>query len=201
MKHDWYLQAMGIDQYDLNTQSDWDELQRQVATCQSCPLHATRTQTVFGVGSKTAEIVFIGEAPGQQEDLQGEPFVGRAGQLLNQMLFAIGLKREDIYITNILKCRPPNNRDPNPEEVKHCMPFLKKQLQLLKPKLIVSLGRISAQYLLESNLSLSRLRNQQHVYKEGQIPLIATYHPAYLLRTPADKAKAWEDFVRIKNFS
>lgn len=201
--NDWYLQNMGIVRYQCKDRTmpfNWDTLQRQVASCIACPLHKTRTQTVFGVGNQHAKIVFVGEAPGEQEDLQGEPFVGRAGQLLDQMLMAIGLTRYQIYIANILKCRPPQNRDPKPEEQQCCTPFLLQQLQLIQPKLIVSLGRISAQYLLQSNLSLSRLRNQLHCYSAANIPLLVTYHPAYLLRTPADKAKAWEDFVKIKKF-
>ncbi len=211
---DWYLQTMGIQTYSdklgYNTaeidipKSDfsqtWESLRQRVANCTTCPLHQTRTQTVFGVGSTQAKLVFVGEAPGQQEDLKGEPFVGRAGQLLDQMLLAIGLKREDIYIANILKCRPPNNRDPKPEEQQCCTPFLLEQLKLLNPKLIISLGRISAQYLLQSNLPLGRLRMQQHVYSSYHIPLLVTYHPAYLLRSPADKAKAWEDLLKIKRF-
>lgn len=205
--HDWYLQSMGIQNYiektavvQRNPTEEWDDLKKRVATCTACPLHQTRTQTVFGVGSHQAKIVFIGEAPGQQEDLKGEPFVGRAGQLLDQMIRAIGLKREDVYIANILKCRPPNNRDPKPEEQQCCTPFLLEQLNLLNPKLIVSLGRIAAQYLLQSSESLARLRAKTHSYSAQNIPLLVTYHPAYLLRTPADKAKAWEDLLKIKPF-
>jgi len=204
----WYLQSIGIQTYEkrfevLETPQSsieitWDALQQQVQNCTKCPLHETRTQTVFGVGSRTAELVFVGEAPGQQEDLKGEPFVGRAGQLLDQMLLAIGLKREQVYIANILKCRPPNKRDHQPAEQACCPPYLLQQLKLLQPKVIVALGRISAQYLLKSNLSLSRLRNQKHIYSEAEIPLLVTYHPAYLLRRPSDKAKAWADLLKIK---
>lgn len=208
----WYLQAMGIRPYVEkqnsikpansieNSEDAWNLLQQRVAACTACPLHQTRTQTVFGVGSKQAKLVLVGEAPGQQEDLKGEPFVGRAGQLLDQMLLAIGLKREDVYIANILKCRPPNNRDPKPEEQNCCTPFLLEQLQLLNPKLIVALGRISAQYLLQTTETLGRLRTKQHIYSAARIPFLVTYHPAYLLRTPTDKAKAWEDLLQIKQF-
>lgn len=205
----WQLQSMGIQTYEerslgaempeIATPITWPELQKQVQACTKCPLHESRTQAVFGVGSETADLVFVGEAPGQQEDLNGEPFVGRAGQLLDRMLLAIGLKREQIYIANILKCRPPNNRDPKPEEQACCTPYLQQQLHLLKPKVIVALGRISAQYLLKSTMPLSRLRGEQHGYGEENTPLLVTYHPAYLLRRPGDKAKAWEDLLKIKN--
>lgn len=206
----WYLQSMGIQLYEerldrlISTDKEksmlWEALKQEVALCVKCPLHKTRTQTVFGVGSNTAELVLVGEAPGQQEDLKGEPFVGKAGQLLDKMLATIGLDRQQIYIANILKCRPPDNRDPSPHEQHCCTPYLLEQLNLLQPKLIVALGRISAQYLLQSNLPLSRLRNVQHSYSAAQIPLLVTYHPAYLLRKPSDKAKAWEDLLQVKRF-
>ena len=174
---------------------DWEALQQRVAGCTACDLHRTRTQTVFGVGNRRASWMFIGEAPGADEDRQGEPFVGRAGQLLNLMLQAIGLKREEVYIANILKCRPPNNRDPRPEEVACCEPFLMRQVQLIQPRIMLALGRIAAHNLLKTDIPLARLRGRVHRYGEMGIPLVVTYHPAYLLRTPLDERKAWEDLL------
>ena len=172
---------------------DWGALREQVAACTACELCKTRTQTVFGVGNTRAEWLVIGEAPGADEDRQGEPFVGRAGQLLNAMLLAIGLPRETVFIANILKCRPPGNRDPKPEEVSRCLPFLSQQIALLKPKIMLAVGRIAAQNLLATDAPLARLRGKLHHFGEANTPLVVTYHPAYLLRTPADKRKAWED--------
>jgi uracil-DNA glycosylase family 4 len=180
-------------------------LAQSVANCTACGLHATRTQTVFGVGNPQARLMVIGEAPGMNEDLQGEPFVGRGGQLLTAMLQAIGLQRSDVYIANILKCRPPNNRDPLPEEVASCTTFLDQQIALIKPQLMLAVGRIAAHYLLKTKSSLESLRNQTHQYGECATPLIVTYHPAYLLRNPADKKKAFVDlqFVQrtLRNFN
>lgn len=172
---------------------DWDPLRERVAGCTQCDLCKTRTQTVFGVGNPTADWLVIGEAPGAEEDRQGEPFVGRAGQLLNAMLLAIGLPRETVFIANILKCRPPGNRDPKPEEVSRCLPYLSAQIALLKPKIILAVGRIAAQNLLATDAPLARLRGKLHTFGEAATPLVITYHPAYLLRTPGDKRKAWED--------
>jgi uracil-DNA glycosylase len=172
---------------------DWEPLRAAVAACTACDLCKTRTQTVFGVGDTRAEWLVIGEAPGADEDRQGEPFVGRAGQLLNSMLLAIGLPRETVFIANVLKCRPPGNRDPKPEEVARCLPFLSAQVALLKPKVMLAVGRIAAQNLLATDAPLARLRGKVHRFGESGTPLIVTYHPAYLLRTPADKRKAWED--------
>ncbi len=171
----------------------WTELAQRVANCQLCELHATRKQAVFGVGNQQADWLIIGEAPGADEDRQGEPFVGRAGQLLNAMLKAIGLARSQVYIANILKCRPPNNRDPRPEEAACCSPYLQRQIELLQPRLILALGRIAAQRLLQTNTSLARLRGQVHTLEATGTPVIVTYHPAYLLRSPAEKRKAWQD--------
>lgn len=179
---------------------DWPGLAQQVANCQLCELHATRTQAVFGVGNQQADWLVIGEAPGADEDRQGEPFVGRAGQLLNAMLKAIGLTREQVYIANILKCRPPNNRDPRPEEAACCGPYLQRQIELIQPKLILALGRIAAQRLLLTNTSLARLRGQVHMLETTQTPVIVTYHPAYLLRSPAEKRKAWQDLQFAQHF-
>jgi uracil-DNA glycosylase family 4 len=172
---------------------DWAALQERVAACTRCSLHTTRTQTVFGVGNRAAEWLVVGEAPGAEEDRRGEPFVGRAGQLLNAMLRAIGLAREQVYIANVLKCRPPNNRDPLAGEVSECWPFLEQQIALLKPKIMLVVGRIAAQNLLKTDVPLGRLRQKVHVFGESRVPLVVTYHPAYLLRTPADKRKTWED--------
>lgn len=205
-----YLQAMGIDVWiarhqansqpiaieahdgkPIDSQQAWADLQHQVSQCQACDLCKTRTQTVFGIGNRHASWLLIGEAPGQNEDLQGEPFVGRAGQLLNEMLRAIGLEREQVYIANMLKCRPPNNRDPQADEVAACNGFLQQQIALLQPKIILAVGRIAAQNLLKTQQPLSRLRGTQH--QLNGIPLVVVHHPAYLLRSLTEKAKAWED--------
>ncbi|NCA68527.1 MAG: uracil-DNA glycosylase [Sphingobacteriia bacterium] len=176
---------------------DWDALAQAVAVCRACPLHESRTQSVFGVGNRAAELMIIGEAPGADEDRLGEPFVGRAGQLLNRMLAAIGLPREQVYIANLLKCRPPGNRDPRPEEVRQCEGYLVRQIELIGPRLILCVGRIAAQHLLRTETSLGRLRGRWLELGETGIPLRVTYHPAYLLRSPDQKAKAWEDLVAV----
>lgn len=178
---------------------DWPELQAAVKACQACELANTRTQTVFGVGDPQARLLVIGEAPGADEDRQGEPFVGRAGQLLNEMLWAIGFQREQVYIANILKCRPPNNRDPKPEEMVKCSGFLQRQIELVQPKVILAVGRISAQHLTQSDQTIGRLRGHVHRYGVNKIPLIATYHPAYLLRSPLEKRRAWDDLLLALN--
>ena len=172
---------------------DWPELRARVAACTRCGLSATRTQTVFGVGNLHAEWLIVGEAPGADEDRKGEPFVGRAGQLLNSMLHAVGLAREQVYIANVLKCRPPGNRDPNPTEAAECLPYLERQIALLKPKIMLAVGRIAAQNLLHTDKTLGSLRQQVHRFGASSVPLIVTYHPGYLLRTPTDKRKTWED--------
>lgn len=172
---------------------DWEALRARVAACTACELHRSRSQTVFGVGNRSADWLVIGEAPGADEDRQGEPFVGRAGQLLNSMLRAIGLPREQVYIANILKCRPPGNRDPKPEEAACCTPYLHRQIALLSPKLILVVGRIAAQKLLDTDVPLARLRGLVHRYGPLSTPLVVTYHPAYLLRSPGEKRKAWVD--------
>lgn len=197
--HLQYLQAMGIQTWQLQkpvelpTTDAWAPLRAAVAACQACGLHQSRTQTVFGVGNIHANLMIIGEAPGFHEDQQGEPFVGRAGLLLTAMLEAIGFKRSDVFIANILKCRPPQNRDPLPEEVDLCTPFLEKQIALIKPKLLLAVGRIAAHYLLNTKTALSQLRGKTYPYGILQTPLLVTYHPAYLLRNPADKSKAFQD--------
>lgn len=172
-------------------QMDWPELEATVKSCTACRLRAGCTQTVFGVGNRRAEWLVIGEAPGAEEDRQGEPFVGRAGQLLNSMLAAIGLKREQVYITNIVKCRPPGNRDPAPDEAAACRPFLDRQIALIQPKLILAVGRVAAQNLLGTDVPVGRLRGRVHDL--NGIPVVVTYHPAYLLRSPQEKRKAWAD--------
>ncbi len=166
-----------------------------ICDCQACPLGETRTKFVYGVGNPNADLMFIGEAPGADEDQQGEPFVGRAGKLLDKIIIAMGLTREQIYIANILKCRPPQNRDPQPAEMEKCFPYLKQQVRLVKPKVICALGRISAQALLDTNTPLGKLRDQWHEY-EG-VPLRVTYHPAALLRFQQYKRPTWEDMQEI----
>ncbi|VVE24432.1 uracil-DNA glycosylase [Pandoraea terrigena] len=172
---------------------DWEALTERVANCRLCGLCEKRTQTVFGVGDREADWLLVGEAPGQQEDVQGEPFVGQAGKLLDNMLRAVTLQRgENVYIANVLKCRPPNNRDPEADEVASCEPYLKRQVALLKPRVIVVMGRFAAQSVLRTQASIASLRGRVHEY-EG-VPVIVTYHPAYLLRSLPDKAKAWTDW-------
>lgn len=177
---------------------DWHELRRRVAACTACSLAATRTQTVFGVGDVKARWLIIGEAPGSEEDRRGEPFVGRAGLLLNSMLRALGLAREQVFIANILKCRPPDNRDPKPEEARSCAGFLHRQIELVQPALLLAVGRIAAQNLLGTDQPLGRLRQIVHRFGPAQLPLLVTYHPAYLLRSPGEKRKAWEDLKLAK---
>jgi len=175
-----------------------DEARACVADCTRCALHRTRTQTVFGVGASEAPLLVIGEGPGAEEDRRGEPFVGRAGQLLDAMLAAIGHDRaHNTYIANVVKCRPPNNRDPAPAEVEACRPFLDTQIDLLKPRLILAVGRVAAQRLLNTEEPLSRLRGRAHQYGPSAVPVWVSYHPAYLLRSPHEKAKAWEDLKRV----
>jgi DNA polymerase len=168
----------------------------QVSICTKCVLHESRTQTVFGVGNPDANVVFVGEAPGRDEDLKGEPFVGRAGQLLTKILAAIGFERDDVYIANVLKCRPPNNRDPLPDEVGHCEPYLLAQLDIIQPRVICALGKHAAQTLLKTNAALGRLRGTVHDY--NGIPMIVTYHPAALLRNSQWKRPTWEDVQKLR---
>lgn len=174
----------------------WEALRAEVRDCRKCPLHTDRTQTVFGVGNETADWMIIGEAPGAEEDRQGEPFVGRAGKLLNAMLLAIGLKREQVFIANILKCRPPQNRDPQPHEAAACEDYLQRQIALVRPRIILAVGRIAAQNLLKVDTPIGKMRGQIYHYGASNIPVVVTYHPAYLLRTPREKRKAWEDLQR-----
>jgi uracil-DNA glycosylase len=214
-----YLEAMGIDVYVLRRDNEaahpgapandagddrqhgdavqpllsWSALQETVAACTRCRLHEGRTQTVFGVGRREADWMVIGEAPGAEEDRRGEPFVGRAGQLLDQMLRAVGLERGSVFIANILKCRPPGNRDPAAGEAAACRGYLDRQIALVEPRLILAVGRIAAQQLLGTDAPLGQLRGQVHRLNNSETPVIVTYHPAYLLRSPTQKRKAWAD--------
>jgi uracil-DNA glycosylase len=204
------LNAMGIQTWKLrkttdkkpkpNTLKIWEDLEQQVSVCPLCDLSLTRKNAVFGTGNKNADLLVIGEAPGATEDIQGKPFVGRAGILLTAMISAIGLTRDtDVFITNIVKCRPPNNRDPSPHEVECCTPYLRQQIELIKPKLIVAVGRIAAHFLLNTDQSMGALRGKLHTYQPTNTPLLITYHPAYLLRSPREKAKAYVDWLQIKS--
>ena len=176
----------------------WIELKKAVPACVACGLHKSRTQTVLGVGDEQADWLLVGEAPGAEEDRLGEPFVGQAGRLLDNMLAAIGLKRgENVYIANVLKCRPPGNRNPAPEELAKCAPHLLLQIELIEPRLIVAMGRAAAQTLLNTDATIASLRGRVHRY--AGVPLIVTYHPAYLLRNLPDKAKGWADLVFARN--
>lgn len=210
IQRDSYLEAMGIDRWVLRETAQHSDtidaasaglssslalLEQTVSKCVQCELHATRKNTVFGVGNPDADWMFVGEAPGAEEDRQGLPFVGRAGQLLNAMLSAVNLQRDQVYIANVLKCRPPNNRDPLGEEVKRCEPYLHQQVEQIKPKIIFALGRFAAQSLLKTTRPISKLRGEVFSYADTGIPLVVTYHPAYLLRNPIDKRKAWVDLL------
>lgn len=173
----------------------WEELNARIRACENCSLHASRTQAVCGVGRSDADWLIVGEAPGADEDRQGEPFVGRAGQLLNEMLRAAGQARDQVFIANILKCRPPDNRDPKAEEVEQCMPYLQEQIARIQPRLILVVGRIAAHNLLQVDTPIGKLRGQVHQYGDSKIPVVVTYHPAYLLRSPSQKNKSWEDLM------
>jgi uracil-DNA glycosylase len=201
-----YLEALGIERWvprqrpalarapaEAVVAAEWEGLAAEVRGCKLCGLHATRTQTVFGVGNLRAELLVVGEAPGADEDAQGEPFVGRAGQLLNSMLRAMRMPRATVYIANVLKCRPPGNRDPAPEEVRCCRPYLQRQIGLLAPRLMLAVGRIAAQSLLATDTPIGKLRGTVHQFGTQATPLIVTYHPAYLLRSPGEKRKSWAD--------
>lgn len=199
-KQQYYLQQMGIDVWlprqVKTSSSNLSQLADTVATCQQCPLHQTRTQTVFARGNPKANLMIIGEAPGYYEDQQGLPFVGKAGGLLNQMLKSIHLSDQDVYIANVLKCRPPNNRDPNTDEIACCQGYLKQQITLVAPKLILAVGRFAGQFLLKKTMTLAQMR--QHIHQYENIPVIVSYHPAYLLRNTSDKKKAFQDLQQIK---
>lgn len=217
-----YLEAMGIDVWESRAAGEptqrlesgtaepgpaavppaldlgWEALQERVMHCTACELHRSRTQAVFGVGDIQSDILVVGEAPGADEDRLGEPFVGRAGQLLDTMLAAFGRPRKTVYIANVLKCRPPNNRDPLPTESVCCRPFLERQIELLSPRLILAVGKVPAQNLLGTEDSVGRMRGKVHRYGPRQIPLVVTYHPSYLLRQPQDKRKSWLDLLQAR---
>lgn len=213
-----YLQAMGIDVWLTRDAADndprneladsgasatetatshlpenctWDDLRERVASCSRCILAQSRTQAVFGVGKRDADWMIVGEAPGAEEDRHGEPFVGRAGNILDEMLRAIGESRDSVFITNIMKCRPPNNRDPEASEAAACRDYLQRQIELVQPKILLAVGKTAAQNLLGSSDAVSRMRGKEHQF--NGIPLVVTYHPAYLLRSPAHKRKSWFD--------
>ena len=203
------LKKIGIDVYhqrkksiEKNSNTDQPDvlstLKSNVSSCKKGLLHKARTQTVFGVGDTNADWLFIGEAPGKDEDIKGEPFVGRAGRLLNEIIFASSLSRESVFIANILKCRPPNNRDPHQDEVSSCISYLQQQIELINPKIIIAVGKIAAQKLLNTDKSMSDLRGYKHSFGENNIPLIVIYHPAYLLRSPTQKFKVWSDITLAK---
>ncbi|MEA3329076.1 MAG: uracil-DNA glycosylase [Candidatus Omnitrophota bacterium] len=174
-----------------------EDLSKKVLSCKRCGLHDTRTKVVFGQGSKNAKLFFVGEAPGFEEDRQGIPFVGRAGELLTRIIQSIGLKRKNVYIGNILKCRPPSNRNPAPDEIKACYPYLMKQLEIIRPRVICALGKFAAQTLLDTTKPISRLRGEFHTW--NGIKVMPTFHPAYLLRNPSGKREVWEDMKKIRN--
>lgn len=178
---------------------DWSTLEGSIKSCLLCELHKKRTQSVPGVGNRRADWLVIGEAPGADEDRQGEPFVGRAGKLLDQMLLSISLKRDTVYITNIVKCRPPNNRDPEPEEAASCEAYLKQQIAMIQPKIILAVGRIAAHNLLKTDQRVGAMRGQRFEYADTGIPVVVTYHPAYLLRSPSEKRKAWQDLLLARS--
>ncbi len=211
------LQDMGIDVWQLRSNAEaaepvsndqpassndmnadtWAALQNKVQDCQLCSLSKSRTQTVFGSGNTQADLLLIGEAPGAEEDRQGQPFVGKAGKLLDAMMFAIGLQRDQVYICNVLKCRPPNNRNPQPAEVDSCSSFLQSQLELIKPKVILALGRFAAHSLLHTDIPIYKMRENSNLLPGSEIPVVVTYHPASLLRSPEQKAQSWQDLCRV----
>jgi len=204
------LEALGVDAYVPRTRAGaasagaqaaagggpgWDLLAAAVRSCRLCGLCETRTQTVFGVGNRAARLMVVGEAPGAEEDRQGEPFVGRAGQLLNSMLRAAGFERGHVFIANVLKCRPPNNRDPSDEEAAKCLPYLRRQIELVAPAAILCVGRIAAQRLLDTEQPVGKLRGRVH--NLDGVPVVVTYHPAYLLRAPGEKRRSWDDLKLV----
>jgi uracil-DNA glycosylase family 4 len=201
LDHDYVdtdIQDVEEDTITSEANSQLDSFHNQIKTCRKCALGSLRTNFVFGSGNPDADLMFVGEAPGHEEDLQGKPFVGRAGQLLTLMLQAINLSRDEVFIANVLKCRPPNNRDPLPEEVEKCEPYLLKQIDLISPKLIVTLGRYAAASLLRTKSALGELRKELHNY--NNVPLVVTYHPAALLRNPLLKREAWIDLKKITEY-
>lgn len=181
-----------------NSQQCLNELNLEASNCQKCQLAQDRSNVVFGKGNEKANILIIGEAPGKEEDIKGEPFIGRAGKLLTEILFSINLSRDDVYITNTVKCRPPENRNPNSSEISSCAHFLDKQISLISPKVIILLGKIAAERILNTSEPMGTLRAKIHYYKETNIPTLVFYHPAYLLRSPGEKKKVWEDILFMR---
>ena len=181
--------------------SNFNNLELEAKNCHACSLSNTRNNVVFGKGSLKAKIFIIGEAPGRDEDLSGEPFVGRAGKLLNEILFSMKLSRDNVYITNTVKCRPPDNRNPNSDETNSCSRFLESQISLISPNIIILLGKVAAERLMNTSEPMSSLRGKVHYYKNTNIPMIVFYHPAYLLRSPSEKSKVWDDILLLKSIS
>lgn len=203
-----YLKGMGIDslfvsgnapqQVSQSKVQTLEEIRRELGDCRRCKLHRTRTTIVFGEGNEKTKLMFIGEGPGYDEDVQGRPFVGKAGQLLTKIIQSIHLRREEVYITNIVKCRPPQNRNPEPDEIQSCHPFLQKQIQSIQPKMICALGTFAAQTLLSTDAKITSLRGR--IFELGGIKVLPTYHPAYLLRNPERKREVWEDMKQISGW-
>lgn len=198
LEADVATEPAGRNDADVISTLQWDALEAHVNACTACELHSSRTNTVFGVGDRNADWMIIGEAPGADEDRQAEPFVGRAGKLLTAMIQALGFRREQVYIANILKCRPPGNRDPRPQEVLNCQHYLRRQIELIQPKVILAVGRVAAQNLLNIDKPMKAMRGQRFHYEDTGIPLVVTYHPAYLLRSPLEKRKAWQDLKQAR---
>jgi uracil-DNA glycosylase family 4 len=184
-----------VENLEFNSQDSLSSLEEEVHNCKKCPLYKSRKNYVFGEGNESAPLMFIGEAPGYYEDVKGKPFVGRAGELLTRIIKAIKMERKDVYIGNILKCRPPNNRDPEPEEIEACFPYLQRQIEIIKPKVICTLGRFAAQTLLDTSVSISQLRGELFYYRG--IKVVPTFHPSYLLRNQSKKRDTWEDMKYI----
>ena len=175
-----------------------DDLKTKASNCRKCQLSKERTKVVFGSGNHDAKVLLIGEAPGREEDMTGEPFIGRAGKLLTEILFSVKLSRKNVYITNTVKCRPPENRNPNHDEIDACSTYLDQQINLISPSVIVLLGKIAAEALMSTSEPMSSLRGKIHLYKDTQIPMLVFYHPAYLLRSPGEKSKVWDDLLLLK---
>ncbi len=178
---------------------DWQQLRAAVSSCRACALCETRAKPVFGAGDQNAQVMLVGEAPGAEEESRGEPFAGSAGQLFDAMLMAIGLKRSSVFVSNVVKCRAPGNRDPNSSEASQCSSYLERQIELVNPGVIIAVGRVAAQNLLQSNASLGKMRGKVHEFGDAKIPTVVTYHPSYLLRSPEYKRKAWEDLLMSQN--
>ena len=199
------LELMNIDtswmknhNHNIDNSPSLDDLKTKASDCRKCQLFKERTKVVFGSGSHDASVLFVGEAPGREEDLNGEPFIGRAGKLLTEILFSVKLSRRDVYITNTVKCRPPENRNPDDDEINACSTYLDQQINLISPSVIVLLGKIAAEALMSTSEPMSSLRGKVHLYKDTQIPMLVFYHPAYLLRSPGEKSKVWDDLLLLK---